>query len=95
MKTNLLLALLGLLALCGCEDNPTVNQAENKIVTTINGRVLHRMSVKNELLGAHYVYYFDDVNQPVTSNYHIGKQRVVVVSIDGKPVSTNILEDIK
>lgn len=93
------LYLLPLLLLTACDDAPMANELTPVGSTNgnniVNGKQLYRIKVEgNNGTETHYVYFFkEDGPQPVSINHPSGKTRRVVVYIDDKPVSTNILED--
>lgn len=88
--------LLGLVLLTGC--GPLVVEPDtDKPVGTVDGKELHCVRVSGGGC-VHYIYYFPSApKQPISNNYRSGKTSAVVVFIDNKPVSTNIviLEDPK
>jgi hypothetical protein len=81
-----------LLLLVGCEPEPP-RVVETLLLQDIqvNGKSLSRIQVDSGFGNHHYIYYFHDpvAEQPITVNYRQGKTSVVVVLVDGKPVSTN------
>lgn len=94
MKKYLL--VLGLALVAGCGPAVVDNQTDVS-VGTVDGKELRRVKVSGDG-NVHYVYYFPtDHRQPVSNNMRMGKTGTVIVMIDNKPVSTNIiyLEDPK
>lgn len=88
--------LLGLVLLAGCGP-AVVDPNSDKLIGTVDGKELRRVQITGEG-NVHYVYYFpSDHKQPISNNFRSGKTSSVVVFIDNKPVSTNIiiLEDAK
>ncbi len=90
-----LLFILGLALLTGC--GPARIEPNSDVeVGIVKGKSLHRLSVSDGGGSTHYVYYFPtDKQQPISNNMRMGKISTVIVLIDGKPISTNvvILED--
>ena len=72
MKKSLMLVFLSLVLLSGCgDDNPTLGNT-TKVVGKVNGKNLYRLSVSSDaIINSHYIYYFEDDNQPLSINYDV------------------------
>lgn len=95
---RIFLSLVAILMVAGCGEDVSVNPASTKLITVVDGKQLYRLTINRGIThDTHFVYFFkSDVAQPITTNYKVGKNgHAVIISIDGVPMSTNILERLQ
>jgi hypothetical protein len=95
---KIFLSLAVMAMVTGCGERVSVNPSDTKLITYIDGKSLYRLRIdRGTTHDTHFVYFFkSDVAQPITTNYKVGKNgHAVIISIDGVPMSTNILERLQ